>query len=93
LALNNGTFNEAENYLKDAIRHDKSSAYLLAKLANLLVEVGKVKEALSYVEKAVTIEPNDTVFRTLLADVYSQLEKFDLAVSQYREILLRETGK
>jgi len=92
LALNNGNFIEAENYLKDAIQHDKSSSYLLAKLANLLVEAGKPKEALSYVEKAVNIEPNNTVFRTLLADVYSQLEKFDLAVSQYREILLREPG-
>lgn len=90
LALNNGRFNDAENYLKDAVQHDRDSGYLLAKLANLLAESGKAEEGLSYAERAVRVEPDNTIFRGVLADIYSQLEKFNLAVSQYREILLRE---
>ncbi len=90
IALNNDCYDEAEIYLKDAIQHDQGSAYLLTKLAYVLVENGKVEESLNHAERAVDIEPDNLRFRELLADVYSQLERFDSAVSQYRKILSKD---
>lgn len=87
IALNNDCYDEAEIYLKDAIQNDQNSAYLLTKLAYVLVENGKVEESLNCAERAVDIEPDNLRYRELLADVYSQLERFDSAVSQCRKIL------
>jgi tetratricopeptide (TPR) repeat protein len=90
IAITNGDYNDAEIYLKEALKHDKDSPYLLMKLSEVLVENGKTEDALHFAKKTVDITPDDSKAREFLAEIYSQLKKYDLAISQYRVILKKD---
>lgn len=92
IAMENGNYEEAEIYLKEALTHDKDSPYLLMKLSEVLVENGKVEDALLIAQKRVDLTPDDLEAREFLAEIYAQIKKFDLAISQYREILKKDPG-
>jgi len=90
IAIANGNYEEAEIYLKEALKNDKDSPYLLMKLSQVLVENGKAEDALLFAKKTVDLTPDDLKAREFLAEIYSQLKKFDLAISQYRRILKKD---
>ncbi len=92
MAIGNGDYEEAEVYLKEALKNDRDSPYLLMKLSQVLVGNGKAEEALLFAQKTVELTPHDLKAREFLAKVYSRLKKFDLAISQYREILKKDPG-
>jgi tetratricopeptide (TPR) repeat protein len=87
LAILNENYRDAETYLKEALKSDKESPYLLTKLSQVLLENDKKEEALLFVQKALDINPAELDAMVLLAGIYSQLEKFELAISQYRRAL------
>ncbi|GAI43983.1 unnamed protein product, partial [marine sediment metagenome] len=74
------------------LKNDEDSPYLLMKLSRVLVENGKMEDALHFAQKTVDLAPDDLKAREFLAEIYSQLKKFDLAISQYREILEKDPG-
>jgi len=90
IAITNGDYEDAEIYLKEALKHDKGSPYLLMKLSEILVENGKMEDALHFAKKTVDLTPDDSKAREFLAEIYSQLKKYDLAIFQYMEILKKD---
>ncbi len=87
IAILNGDYKEGEIQLKEALKDDEHSAYLLMKLSQVLLEQGKGEEALGFAQKAAITNPGDMDAKKLLAGIYSQLQRFQQAISQYREIL------
>ncbi|GAH87352.1 unnamed protein product, partial [marine sediment metagenome] len=83
ISITNGNYKQAEIYLKEALKNDEDSPYLLMKLSQVLVENGKMEDALHFARKTVDLAPDDLKAREFLAEIYSQLKKFDLAISQY----------
>jgi len=92
IAITNGNHEEAEIYLKEALKADKDSPHLLLKLSRLLLENRKVEDALLLAQKTVGLAPDDLEARQFLADIYSKLKRFDEAISQYRGILEKDPG-
>ena len=90
LATINGNYRDAEIYLKEALKHDKDSPYLLLKLSQVLVKNGRIEDALVLAQRLVDLAPGDLAARRLLAEIYSKLQEFDLAIAQCREILAQD---
>ncbi|NOQ95105.1 MAG: tetratricopeptide repeat protein, partial [Desulfobacterales bacterium] len=82
LAITNGNYRDAEIYLKEALKHDKDSPYLLLKLSPVLVKNGRIEDALVLAQRLVDMAPGDLAARRLLAEIYSKLQEFDLAIAQ-----------
>jgi len=87
LAILDGDYGRAESHLKEALKSDEHSPYLLMKLSHVLLKQGKGEEALRFAQTATSIDPDDMDAKKLLAGIYSQLKKLELAISHYREIL------
>jgi predicted Zn-dependent protease len=90
IAIENGNFKDAEIYLREALKNDEDSPYLLMKLSQVLVENSKMEDALHFAQKTVDLTPDDLQAQEFLAEIYSQLKKFDLAITQYRAILKKD---
>jgi tetratricopeptide (TPR) repeat protein len=90
LAIINGNYQDAEIYLKEALEHDKDSPYLLLKLSQVLVKNGRLEDALAIAQRLVGLASGDLAAQTLLAEIYSKLQEFDLAIAQCREILAQD---
>jgi tetratricopeptide (TPR) repeat protein len=87
IAILKGDYVEGEIHLKNALKADEHSSYLLLKLSQVLLKQGKEEEALGFAQKATSAHPEDREAKKLLASIYSRLQRFELAISQYREIL------
>jgi tetratricopeptide (TPR) repeat protein len=87
MAILNGDYQQGEIHLKEALKNDERSLYLLKKVSRVLLEQGKGEEALDFARRSVDMNPEDMDAKGLLAGIYSQLQRFELAISQYREIL------
>ena len=90
LAEIDGRYPEAEALLREALQRDEKSPYLVLKLSEILAKSGSMQDALSEAQRAVNLDPSDLMAREFLAQLYSQLQQFELAISQYREILARD---
>jgi len=90
LAEIDGRYPEAEDLLREALQRDENSAYLVLKLSEILAKRGSTEDALAAAQRAVSLDPGDLMARGFLAQLYSQLQKFELAISQYRVILARD---
>ena len=90
LAEIDGRYPEAEALLRKALQRDENSPYLVLKLSEILAKRGSMKDALAAAQRAVSLDPSDLMARGFLSQLYSQLQKFELAVSQYRIILARD---
>ena len=87
LAEIDGKYPEAESLLREALEQDKDSPYLLLRLSEILAKRGSTQDALAAAQRAVSLDPSDLRARGFLAQLYSQLQEFELAISQYREFL------
>ena len=87
LAAAQGNYEEARTNLLGAIKKDPESPYLYLKMATVLRQIKKYKEALVYATKCVALAPEIAKARILLADLYSLTGKDDLAIEQYQKIL------
>ncbi len=90
LAEIDGKYPEAESFVREALERDQAAPYLLLRLSEILAKQGSTQDALAEVQRAVRLDPSDLRARGFLAQLYSQLQEFELAISQYREILDRD---
>jgi len=90
IAILNGDYEQGEIHLKEAFKNDEHSLYLLMKVSHVLLEQGKGEEALGFAQKAVKDNRGDIDAKKFLAGIYSQLQRFESAISQYQEILIRD---
>jgi len=88
LAILNSDYEKGESYLKEALKYDQHSSYLLKKVSHVLLEQGNGEEALRFAQKAVKDHPGDIEAKKILAGIYSRLKRFEMAISKYREILM-----
>jgi tetratricopeptide (TPR) repeat protein len=90
LAEIDGKYPEAESLLREALERDEDAPYLLLRLSEILAKRGSTQDALEAAQRAVRLDPSDLRARGFLAQLHSQLQEFELAISQYREILDRD---
>lgn len=90
IALNQGESEKARAYLESAIQKDPGSIYLHQKMALLLKELNQYAEALTYAQKALDLDPSNTISIILAGDLYALTGNDDLAVENYRKILNME---
>jgi tetratricopeptide (TPR) repeat protein len=81
-----GKFNAAEKHLKRAIEMDPKYALAHAALGQLLVRT-RLKEARSFLRRAVKYNPNDGWSIAYLAATLNKLRKLKAADEQYRRLL------
>ncbi|MFC1826457.1 tetratricopeptide repeat protein [Thermodesulfobacteriota bacterium] len=84
---NNHRFEEALEAYEKALLCDEESEYVNRKLAILFIKMDRKKQAANLLERIVSINPQDTENKILLAKVYSSLGRNDEAVAIYQELL------
>jgi tetratricopeptide (TPR) repeat protein len=77
----------ALNSLSRAVKADPSSLYLRLELAELLLKLHKVDDALVHAEAALELDPNNQRARRLLAAIYTLGGDKDRAVKQYQKLI------
>ena len=70
-----------------ALQLDPNNAETSYKLANALVQNGRLEEALKYYYNAVRLDPNNAATHDRLSKVLRQLGRFDEADAQARQAL------
>ncbi|REL36162.1 tetratricopeptide repeat protein [Thalassotalea euphylliae] len=78
---------EAEQYYKDAIKIDSDYLDAHKNLAIALLNQRKLAEALTAVERAKKLAPQNTSVLTVTADIYRAQESFEQAIAQYQQVL------
>jgi len=73
--------------LKLAVKADPSSLYLRLELAELLLKLHKVGDALVHAEAALELDPDNQRARRLLAAIYTMAGDKDRAVKQYQKLI------
>ncbi|MDX1775291.1 MAG: tetratricopeptide repeat protein [Desulfobulbales bacterium] len=86
-AENNQRFEEALEAYEKALLCDEDSEYIKRKLAILFIKMDRKEQAARVLEQIISANPQDTENRTLLAKVYSSLNRNDDAVEIYQELL------
>jgi tetratricopeptide (TPR) repeat protein len=92
IAILDGDYGQGEIHLKEALKSDEGSSYLLIKVSEVLLKQGEEEEALDFAKKAVHENPGDIDAKMFLAGFYTRLQKFESAVSQYQDILVNDPG-
>ncbi len=69
LAISEGQFEQAKQYLALSLKNDPDSAYLNKKMALLYKSMKDYKGALKYARRAVNLSPKDVDAQILLADL------------------------
>ncbi len=82
-----GNNEKAQTNLLEAIKNDPESPYLYLKMAIVLKNLKKHKDALVYADKGVALAPKNVKARILLADLYSFTGDDDHAIEQYQKAL------
>ena len=70
IAIENGNFKDAEVYLREALKNDEDSPYLLMRLSQVLVENGKM---------AYTLPERQLTLHLMISRPRSSLQKFTLS--------------
>lgn len=73
--------------LTRAVKADSSSLYLRLELADLLLKLHKVNDALTHAEAALELDPGNQRARRLLAAIYTLTGDKERAVKQYEELI------
>jgi len=87
IAISQGSYKKAREYLSIAIEEDPGSFYLSRKMALLLKMLKDYRAALGYALKCLDLDTEDLNSRMLLADLYSLMGNDDLAIEQYDKAL------
>ena len=82
-----GRFEEARDYLADALRFKPGVPDTLASLGSVLYQLGRVEEARSYFAEALRIEPAHRSARLNLAALQAGEGRTEEAIVQYRDLL------
>lgn len=83
----------AGTYFENVVADDANNAVALVGLAEMKRKKGDLKEAISYMERAVNWSPRTVDYRLRLADLYESESKFSDALNAYKRLrsLMTET--
>lgn len=82
-----GQFEEALSSFLCAKIYDKKNADLLNDIGNLLIEMGKTQDAISYLKQSVELSPDISSFKFNLANAFKIAGECDQAEVFYREAI------
>ena len=82
---------QAEGFFRQALEQDRNNAMTLNYLGYMLADKGvRLPEALTYIKKAVDIEPINGAYLDSLGWVYFKLGEYELAEDNLRQAVLRD---
>lgn len=81
------TYQEGENYAKEALKIDSNNVDALMQLSVSLKNLGRFQEMEAPLSSAITLNSQQPLTLTLLAELYRQEGKADKAVDMYRKAL------
>lgn len=85
-----GKLDDAREAYEKALVCDLHSAPIMRSLAGLLVNMGKKREAVTWMERIISENPDDVSARSFLANLYLGMEQPDQAETIYREIIAKD---
>ena len=80
-------FKAVENLMRKKLEQEPENVYFLAQLANVLWNLNKDEEALSYADKAKSISPTNPLTLFTRARVLGSLHKFEEAAAEWEELI------
>jgi tetratricopeptide (TPR) repeat protein len=80
-------YEEAENYLLQALKKDSDSIEVLNSLGTLFIEKEDFKKSTEYFKKSIKIDPDSLDVRSNLGQSYLKLQQLTDAEREYRKIL------
>ena len=83
-------FEEAREAYEKALVCDMHATHVMKRLAVLLINMDKKRDAVSWMKRMIVEDPGDISSYTLLANLYINMERFDKAESTYKEVLKRD---
>ena len=92
-ALNAGRRAEAEGLFNQAISFDRKCAEALIGLSDIYFDRGSAQKAQRYAEQAVSIAPNNGMYRIKLGDAYYNALRYRDALTQYEKAQTLGDGK
>jgi tetratricopeptide (TPR) repeat protein len=87
MAMSQGNYEVAREYLSNAIENDPQSIYLCRKMALFLKALKAYPEASTYALKCLDADPKDLKNRMLVADLYALMGDDEQAIEQYNKVL------
>jgi tetratricopeptide (TPR) repeat protein len=75
---------------QDALKYDTSAGIYYA-LAKNYFSLGKIPQALQYSKKAVSMNPKQLEYKSLLADIFSSASQFDSAAVVLEEMIAQDS--
>ncbi len=93
VALNAGRRAEAEGLFNQAISFDRKCAEALIGLSDIYFDRGSAQKAQRYAEQAVSIAPNNGMYRIKLGDAYYNALRYRDALTQYEKAQTLGDGK
>ena len=88
-----GNYAEALNLFQHCHALDSTNASVLSELSGFHNVLQEKSKALSYLRKAVEIEPNNYYYNMMLASLSSELDQKDAAIDIYKKILENHSDK
>jgi tetratricopeptide (TPR) repeat protein len=92
IAYQNGRFEQAEHYFREALRQDAEAYPPLVNLGGALISSGKISEALDVNLAAVKASPGDALAHAQLGQNYFFLDRLTEAEQQLREAKALDSG-
>ncbi|HIJ78231.1 MAG: tetratricopeptide repeat protein [Desulfobulbaceae bacterium] len=83
-------YDEAIYAYKQALLCDRRAVHVMETLALLLVKTDQREQGVAWIEKIIELEPKNIGARSLLANLYSSMQRPKDAVAIYKEILAEE---
>jgi tetratricopeptide (TPR) repeat protein len=85
-----GKLDEAREAYEKALVCDLHSAPIMRSLAGLLINMGNKREAVTWVERIISENPDDVSARSFLANLYLSMDQPDKAEAIYLEIIAKD---
>jgi tetratricopeptide (TPR) repeat protein len=93
LYIKKDKFEEARDILEDSLKTNRRDKALLKKYASLLEDHFDMQQALVQYNRLLGLDPDNTEYLTLRANIYLQLDLNDLAMRDYKKANLSAEGK
>ncbi len=87
LLAKEGSLEEAERELREALRQDTRHAQMYVELGKVLARQGRTREAIASYEGALAIEPRDPVIHHVLGILHRRAGEIDAARASFRRAL------
>jgi tetratricopeptide (TPR) repeat protein len=85
-----GKLEEAREAYEKALVCDLHGMHIMRRLAVLLINMGKKKDAANWIKRIIDEDPGDTSSRSFLANLYVSMDQPDKAEEIYLEILVKD---